>query len=136
MRPAQFAKIAKKSLQEKWKVDDFMDLFTFYVPGFNVRPTDLQAFIGLERLSRLDYIAQCRFENFKVYRDIIERAGMWVPKYPSKTHITGYLMPQTIAPWQDATKLMQKKNPSSSSMRGPACAVWARRSPVAGLKLS
>ena len=71
----------KKRLREEWKVDDFMDLFTFYVPGFNVRPTDLQAFIGLCQLERLDYVSRCRHENFKIYRDIIERKGMWVPQY-------------------------------------------------------
>lgn len=70
----------QKSLKEEWGVDDFMDLFTFYVPGFNVRPTDLQAFIGLEQLKRLDYTANCRFENFKIYRDIINLKGMWVPE--------------------------------------------------------
>jgi CDP-6-deoxy-D-xylo-4-hexulose-3-dehydrase len=51
------------------------------VPGFNLRPTDLQAFLGLRQLDRVNYITQCRFENFKIYRGIIERAGMWVPDY-------------------------------------------------------
>lgn len=73
--------ITQDALRKKWDVDDFMDLFTFYVPGFNLRPTDLQAFIGLEQLKRLDYVARCRHENFKIYRDIIERKGMWVPRY-------------------------------------------------------
>jgi CDP-4-dehydro-6-deoxyglucose reductase, E1 len=73
-------KETQKSLREKWEVDDFMDLFTFYVPGFNVRPTDLQAFIGLEQLKRLSYVASCRFENFKIYMEIFKGRGMWVPK--------------------------------------------------------
>jgi len=71
----------RKSLRGEWGVDDFMELFTFYVPGFNVRSTDLQALIGLLQLERLDYIAQRRHENFKVYRGIIKRKGMWVPEY-------------------------------------------------------
>ncbi len=70
----------RKALMEKWDVDEFMDLFTFYVPGFNVRPTDVQSVIGLGQLKRLDYIANCRFENFKIYRNIIKNAGMWVPE--------------------------------------------------------
>ena len=74
-------KETRQALRDEWGVDDFMELFTFYVPGFNVRSTDLQAFIGIGQLERLDYISWCRHENFKVYRDIFERRGMWVPQY-------------------------------------------------------
>ena len=73
-------KESQSALRKEWKVDEFMDLFTFYVPGFNVRPTEIQSFIGLMQLDRLNYIANCRFENFKIYREIIDLKGMWVPK--------------------------------------------------------
>ena len=35
--------------------------------------------------------------------------GIWVPKYPSATLVSGYSIPQTIAPWITATEVMQKK---------------------------
>ena len=35
-------------LRNKHNVDKFRSLYTFYYPGFNLRSTDLQAFIGLE----------------------------------------------------------------------------------------
>ena len=99
----------QKRLREEWGVDDFMDLFTFYVPGFNVRPTDLQAFIGLEQLGRLDYISQCRFENFKVYRDIIERAGMWVPKYAWFDIVSNLAYP-IIVTFDDGSAIPDKRD--------------------------
>ena len=34
-------------LRKKYKVDDFKALYTFYNPGFNLRSTDLQAFLGI-----------------------------------------------------------------------------------------
>ena len=35
----------QQELRKEWGVDDFSALYTFYVPGFNVRSTDLQAVI-------------------------------------------------------------------------------------------
>jgi len=35
-----------KELREKWNISDFDALYTFYHSGFNLRSTDLQAFIG------------------------------------------------------------------------------------------
>jgi len=37
-------------LREKYNIGDFRSLYTFYYPGFNLRATDLQAFIGLGQL--------------------------------------------------------------------------------------
>ena len=101
--------ITQNTLRKTWNVDDFMDLFTFYVPGFNVRPTDLQAFIGLEQLKRLDYIAACRFENFKIYRDIIERKGMWVPKYAWFETVSNLAYPIIIT-FDDGSAIPNKRD--------------------------
>ena len=37
-------------LRKKYNISDFRSLYTFYYPGFNLRATDLQAFIGLQQL--------------------------------------------------------------------------------------
>ena len=41
-------------LQQEWDVTDFDSLYTFYYPGYNVRSTDLQAYIGLTQIDKLD----------------------------------------------------------------------------------
>lgn len=43
----------KKLLKERHGVDDFRDLYTFYYQGYNLRPTDLQARIGLLQLPKI-----------------------------------------------------------------------------------
>ena len=53
--------------REKWKVSEFDALYTFYHPGFNVRATDLQAFLGLNQLDKLESVTKKRSENFKSY---------------------------------------------------------------------
>lgn len=63
--------------------------------------------IGSKQLPEGSYRYACKRETCR--GDLDRLRGEWVPKYPTQTHIAGYLMPQTIAPWQEATKLMQKK---------------------------
>ena len=50
-------------------VSDFDRLFTFYLPGLNVRATDLQAVIGLRQVDKIDRFAKIRNENFLHYNE-------------------------------------------------------------------
>ncbi|MCM8776325.1 MAG: DegT/DnrJ/EryC1/StrS family aminotransferase, partial [Candidatus Omnitrophica bacterium] len=54
-------------LVEKYEIDDFYTPFVFYVPGFNVRSSDLNAFIGLGQMDKLDWIIERRSENHNRY---------------------------------------------------------------------
>ena len=56
-------------LKTFFNVSDFNEQFTFYLPGFNVRGTDLQAVIGLEQIKKLDEIAEIRNRNFQHYQN-------------------------------------------------------------------
>lgn len=57
--------------QEQHKVDEFRNLYTFYHAGFNLRSTDLQAYIGLLQLEKLDEICQIRARNFETYARLL-----------------------------------------------------------------
>lgn len=48
-------------------VDDFHKPFTFFVPGFNVRATDLQAFIGIRQVEKAEWVSQRRNKNHLRY---------------------------------------------------------------------
>jgi CDP-6-deoxy-D-xylo-4-hexulose-3-dehydrase len=50
-------------------VDDFHKPFTFFVAGFNLRSTDLQAFLGLRQMKKAGWVAQRRYENHKRYAE-------------------------------------------------------------------
>lgn len=62
----------QKELREEYKINDFDALYTFYIPGFNIRSTDLNAYIGIKQLDKLDQNNQIRFENFKQYQSKIK----------------------------------------------------------------
>jgi CDP-6-deoxy-D-xylo-4-hexulose-3-dehydrase len=62
----------QKELRDKYSIDDFSALYNFYVPGFNLRATDLQAFIGLRAIDKLFGYSQKRNNNFFVYLNNIK----------------------------------------------------------------
>jgi CDP-6-deoxy-D-xylo-4-hexulose-3-dehydrase len=61
----------QEELRKKYKVSEFDSLYNFYVPGFNLRSTDLQAFIGLRSIDKLDNYSKIRNSNFKSYINFI-----------------------------------------------------------------
>ena len=67
------------TLKEKYHVDDFKEKYVFYYPGFNLRSTDLNAFLGLEQLKKLDDIVKKREANYKSYKEKLEK-HYWVQK--------------------------------------------------------
>jgi len=50
-------------LVRKYGIDDFHKPFAFFVPGFNLRSTDLQAFLGLRQVDKAEWAAKRRNEN-------------------------------------------------------------------------
>jgi len=58
------------SLRLKNGVDDFFSKYTFYDVAYNLRPTEIQGFLGLEQLIYADEIINKRVENFKYLNDI------------------------------------------------------------------
>ena len=59
----------KDKLKTTYRINDFNQMYTFYYPGFNLRSTDLQAFLGLRQLDKLGEYSNVRFRNFKRYRE-------------------------------------------------------------------
>lgn len=79
-------------LRNFWGVSEFSDNFTFYEPGFNLRSTDLQAYIGLGQLERLLDIVRIRNRNYKLY--IRKLSGkVWTPNIPEVHYVSNFGMP-------------------------------------------
>ena len=49
-------------------IDEFREFYSFYYPGYNLRSSDLNAFLGRGQLQRLPDIAKTRERNFELYR--------------------------------------------------------------------
>ena len=79
-------------LREKYNIGNFRSLYTFYYPGFNLRATDLQAFIGLEQLKKLDEIVENRYKNYMRYHEGIKNPE-WKVLPPKNSYISNFSYP-------------------------------------------
>jgi CDP-4-dehydro-6-deoxyglucose reductase, E1 len=61
----------QKSWRDKWNINNFKSLYTFYYPGFNFRPTDLQAFLGLRQMEKIERFVKRRILNLTLYDYLI-----------------------------------------------------------------
>lgn len=65
---------SRKALLDKHEIEDIGTDFVFTSPGFNVRPTDLQGFIGLGQIDKMDWLIKRRFANHLLYKKIISKS--------------------------------------------------------------
>ncbi len=62
----------KKEWKDEYNIDDVREYYTFYYPGFNLRSTDLNAFIGISQLNKMAEITTVRQRNFELYNHFLE----------------------------------------------------------------
>ena len=61
-------------LREKYNIEKFYDKYTFHFLGYNLRPTEITGFLGLEILNHADKIIKKRNENYKAF-DVVIKAN-------------------------------------------------------------
>jgi len=99
----------QESLRKKYNVDNFRSLYTFYYPGFNLRATDLQAFIGLGQLEKLDMIVENRNKNYERYKNEIKN-NFWVINPPENSFISNFSFPIITKNIKSLTENLIKNN--------------------------
>jgi CDP-6-deoxy-D-xylo-4-hexulose-3-dehydrase len=82
-----------EKLLKKYNISEFKSLYTFYYPGFNLRSTDLQAFIGINQLNKLDNIIKKRNENYKLYNSLISNNIEWKITDYNYNYISNFAYP-------------------------------------------
>jgi CDP-6-deoxy-D-xylo-4-hexulose-3-dehydrase len=82
----------QKKLQREWSVSEFDAMYTFYYPGYNLRSTDLQAYIGLGQIDKLNKWGIKRAANFNIYDGEIEN-DYWKPKRQENSFISNFAYP-------------------------------------------
>ena len=64
-----------KDLKSQFNTSDFRDLYTFYYPGYNLRSTELNAYLGLLQMQVLDRYCSKRSKIFNYYKN--ELSDYW-----------------------------------------------------------
>lgn len=70
----------QKELRKKWNVSKFQQLYSFFVPAYNFRNSEINSFIGLRNLAHADEIFLKRAENYALYRTNLSDK-LWKPKH-------------------------------------------------------
>ena len=82
----------KTELKSKYDVNEFKDLYTFYYPGFNLRSTDLQAYIGLLQMDKIEKVVSVRNSNYNLYHENIKN-DYWKIKPTDNSFISNFAYP-------------------------------------------
>jgi len=103
----------KTELRERYNISNFDSLYTFYVPGLNLRSTDLQAFIGLRAIDKLDEYSRIRNENFNIYFSKIKNNDLKL-KVNEKDYISNFAYPVVT---KDRDLIVQKFQENNIEVR-------------------
>ena len=86
------SKETQVKLQKEWDVTEFNSLYTFYYSGFNMRSTDLQAYIGLTQIDKLEDWGKKRESNYNQYQNLIQN-DYWKPKSYQDSFTSNFAYP-------------------------------------------
>lgn len=95
-------------LQQDWDVSKFDAMYTFYYSGFNMRSTDLQAYIGLAQIDKIDDWGKKREHNYNLYFSLIKN-DYWRPKSHHNSLTSNFAYP-IISPHRDKIVKELQKN--------------------------
>ena len=99
----------QNELKSKYNLTDFDNLYNFYLPGINLRSTDLQAFIGLLAIDKLDSFSKTRNENFNYYYSNIKNNDLNL-KIDKENFISNFAMPVLSKDKESIVKNLIKNN--------------------------
>lgn len=83
----------REAMRKRYRVSEFESLYKFYHYGFNVRATDLQAFLGLAQLKKLDFIISERNKNYNLYRKLLKNDFWTPPKSRKARYVSSFAYP-------------------------------------------
>ena len=59
----------QEKYKKKFQVSDFESLYTFYTIGYNLRPQEISAFLGLGQMKNIDKYGKIRNKNYQHYKE-------------------------------------------------------------------
>jgi CDP-6-deoxy-D-xylo-4-hexulose-3-dehydrase len=97
----------QRKLREANGVDDFFAKYTFYDLGYNLRPTEINGFLGNIQLKYWETIVQKREENFKrLHKTIKENNELVALKVQHMERISSFAIPVIV---KDKNRIEQYK---------------------------
>jgi CDP-6-deoxy-D-xylo-4-hexulose-3-dehydrase len=103
-----------EKLRREFSIDsEFESQYKFYYLGFNLRSTDLQAFLGINQLKKFDKIVDKRNKNYCLYREALTNSYWQSPESTEEKYISNFAYP-IIHPNRDVITKELKNNDIAS----------------------
>ena len=77
----------RTEILKKYEIEDIGTHFHFIEPGFNSRFTDMQAFLGLRQLDRIEWNIEKRSSNHRLYKQILGHSGLFMTQVYDKESV-------------------------------------------------
>ena len=100
----------KREYKDLYDISEFDSMYTFYYPGYNLRSTDLQAFIGLRQIGKIDEFAKLRSYNFTIYQELLSEYNELDIEYRENTFISNFAYPMVHAKREEIITALREKN--------------------------
>lgn len=94
-------KVTQSGYRQTHNISDFIASFAFYFPGYNIRPTEIQAFLGLKQLAKIAKFIESRRRNYNMYNTLLKKVT-WKPNVDD--HCVNFAYPITV---QDRQKVVE-----------------------------
>tara|TARA_B100000963_G_scaffold187057_1_gene162717 strand:+ start:2083 stop:3243 length:1161 start_codon:yes stop_codon:yes gene_type:complete len=97
----------QKYIKNKYKEADFN--FLFLTDGFNLRSTNLNAFLGIRQLSKLNKFIKIRNNNFTLFNSLIKKyqEHFYIINHKNLKNISSFSLPLIF---KNKSKLLKAKN--------------------------
>jgi len=90
------------------KIAGYYENYVFSEWGLNLRPTDIQAAIGLVQIKKLEEFSNKRFNNYNYLRERLEDLPLTLPRVDKDAHPSWYTFPMLTEKRNQLKKYLEK----------------------------
>lgn len=83
----------QKKLRKVYKISDFEAKYTFYDLAYNLRPTEITGFLGLNQLKYIKNTILVREKNYKFFQKLLKKGDLYYDQTPKMDLISNFAMP-------------------------------------------
>jgi CDP-6-deoxy-D-xylo-4-hexulose-3-dehydrase len=88
---------SQRKIRAEYGIDDFFSKYTFYDLGYNLRPTEINGFLGNSQIGYWDLIVNKRHQNFSLFNETIKGNGNLTPlRYEHMDLVSSFAMPVIV----------------------------------------
>ncbi|MDD5146001.1 MAG: DegT/DnrJ/EryC1/StrS family aminotransferase [Candidatus Pacebacteria bacterium] len=85
---------SQKKIRKQYGIDDFFAKYTFYDLAYNLRPTEINGFIGNNQINYWDFIVDKRFNNFiRLHKAIENNKDLVALKFGHMDVVSSFAIP-------------------------------------------